>query len=265
MMFVPAVLAAYQLMPSRWRWGVLLSASIFLTRRCAGTAYQVVAWIVRKPGLLRAQPQNFRRKPLGSEERTYFMGQLWRAQAANAGSIRYLRAIFDWDRAPGFEIADRKGMDWLTPRKVWSYHTPQAALSAYIDAFFLGWRTGASTSVVSARPRVFSWASSVVDIDPAGDLLSGTRQTLSSFNWPKVRNGQGGLYFRWGFFKKVAVANRANASRIYRLLRPAAAGDSGLEPAAATLLVYALQTLGRLLRYIDAGFRGSSDVQYPAY
>src|ERR1700732_1311786 len=112
-MFVPAVLAAYQLMPSRWRWAVLLSASIAFYAALR-MPLLVVAWtfVVLTSYCLGRRISD---ESDGIRRRTY----LWAGVAVQVvilGSIKYLRAILGLI-VPGFEI-QTGGMDCVSARGI---------------------------------------------------------------------------------------------------------------------------------------------------
>ena len=91
-MFVPAVLAAYQLTPSRWRWAVLLSASIAFYAALR-MPLLLVAWtfVVLTSYWL---GRRIFAESSGVKRRTY----LWAgvaAQVAILGSIRFCDPFFD--------------------------------------------------------------------------------------------------------------------------------------------------------------------------
>jgi alginate O-acetyltransferase complex protein AlgI len=128
MMFVPAVLAAYQLMPSRWRWAVLLSASIAfyaalrMPLLLVAWAFVVLTsyWLGRR---ISDESSATRRKLY-----------LWAgvaAQVAILGGIKYLRPIIRLI-GPRFEIPSG-GMDWFSTLGI-SYYTLQA-VSYLVDVY----------------------------------------------------------------------------------------------------------------------------------
>jgi alginate O-acetyltransferase complex protein AlgI len=129
-MFVPAVLAAYQLMPSRWRWAVLLSASIAFYAALR-MPLLVVAWtfVVLTSYWLGRRISD---ESDGIRRRTY----LWAGVAAQVvilGSIKYLPAILRLI-VPRFEIPTG-GMDWFSTLGI-SYYTLQAV--SYLVDVYLG-------------------------------------------------------------------------------------------------------------------------------
>src|SRR5260370_42697404 len=108
-MFVPAVLAAYQLMPSRWRWAVLLSASIAFYAALR-MPLLVVAWtlVVLTSYWLGRRISD---ESNGIRRRTY----LWAGVAAQVGvlgNLKYLRGLFSPVVAK-FENSTG-GNDWLS-------------------------------------------------------------------------------------------------------------------------------------------------------
>lgn len=237
MMFVPAVLAAYQLTPSRWRWGVLLSASIAfyaaLRMPLLLVAWTLVVltsyWLGRR---ISDESNSVRR-------RTY----LWAGVAAQVVilcSIKYLRAILRLV-SPEFEI-QTGGMDWFSTLGV-SYYTLQAV--SYLADVYLGTAEperhfGRFALYLGFFPKLLQGP-----IERAGDLLP-QLQSLRSFNYANVRSGL--LLFCWGLFKKVAVANRLAPFVTAVYYDPH--GYSGLSLIAATYL-YALQILADFSGYTD--------------
>jgi len=196
-MFVPAVLAAYQLMPSRWRWAVLLSASIAFYAALR-MPLLVVAWtlVVLTSYWLGRRISD---ESNGIRRRTY----LWAGVAAQVvilGSIKYLRVILRLI-VPRFEIPTG-GMDWFSTLGI-SYYTLQAV--SYLADVYLGTAKperhfGRFALYLGFFPKLLQGP-----IERAGDLLPQLR-SLGSFNYTNVRSGV--LLFCWGLFKKVAVANR---------------------------------------------------------
>ncbi len=237
MMFVPAVLAAYQLMPSRWRWAVLLSASIAFYAALR-MPLLVVAWtlvVLTSYWLGRriSDESNATRK------RTY----LWAGVAAQVlilGGIKYSRPILRLI-VPGFEIPTG-GMDWLGTLGV-SYYTLQAV--SYLADVYLGTaeperHLGRFALYLGFFPKLLQGP-----IERAGDLLPQLR-SFSSLDYANVRSGV--LLFCWGLFKKVAVANRLApfVTAVYHDPH----GYSGLSLIAATYM-YALQILADFSGYTD--------------
>jgi D-alanyl-lipoteichoic acid acyltransferase DltB (MBOAT superfamily) len=235
-MFVPAVLAAYQLMPSRWRWAVLLSASIAFYAALR-MPLLVVAWtlVVLTSYWLGRRISD---EGNGVRRRTY----LWAGVAAQVlilVSIKYLRAIVRLI-APRFEPTG--GMDWFSTLGI-SYYTLQAV--SYLVDVYLG--------NVKAEPHLGCFALYLGffpkllqgPIERAGDLLPQLR-SLGSFNYTNVRSGV--LLFCWGLFKKVAVANRLAPFVTAVYYDPH--GYNGLSLIAATYM-YALQILADFSGYTD--------------
>jgi alginate O-acetyltransferase complex protein AlgI len=237
MMFVPAVLAAYQLMPSRWRWAVLLSASIAfyaalrMPLLLVAWAFVVLTsyWLGRR---ISDESSATRRKLY-----------LWAgvaAQVAILGGIKYLRPIIRLI-GPRFEIPSG-GMDWFSTLGI-SYYTLQA-VSYLVDVYL---RTaeperhfGRFALYLGFFPKLLQGP-----IERAGDLLP-QLQSLASSNYTNVRSGV--LLFCWGLFKKVAVANRLAPFVTAVYYDPH--GYSGLSLISATYL-YALQILADFSGYTD--------------
>lgn len=236
-MFVPAVLAAYQLMPSRWRWAVLLSASVafyaVLRMPLLVVAWTLVVLTSYWLGLRISDESN------GTRRRTY----LWvgvAAQVVILGNIKYLRAILQLI-APTFEIPTG-GMDWFSTIGI-SYYTLQAV--SYLADVYLGTAKperhfGHFALYLGFFPKLLQGP-----IERAGDLLP-QLWSLSSFNYTNVRSGA--LLFCWGLFKKVAVANRLAPFVTAVYYDPH--GYSGLSLIAATYM-YALQILADFSGYTD--------------
>lgn len=236
-MFVPAVLAAYQLMPSRWRWAVLLSASIAfyaaLRMPLLVVAWTLVVLTSYWLGLRISDESNALRR------RTY----LWAGVAAQVvilGGIKYLRDILRLI-APRFEIPIA-GMDWFSTLGI-SYYTLQAV--SYLADVYLGTATperhlGRFALYLGFFPKLLQGP-----IERADDLLPQLR-SLGSFNYSNVRSG--GLLFCWGLFKKIAVANRLAPFVTAVYYDPH--GYSGLSLIAATYM-YALQILADFSGYTD--------------
>src|SRR5438270_8563604 len=116
-MFVPAVLAAYQLMPSRWRWAVLLSASIAFYGALR-MPLLVVAWtlVVLTSYWLGRRISD---ESSGFRKRTYFWAGV-AAQVVILGSVKYLRPILRL-LVPSFELPTG-GKDWFSTLGI-SYYT----------------------------------------------------------------------------------------------------------------------------------------------
>lgn len=237
MMFVPAVLAAYQLMPSRWRWAVLLSASIAfyaaLRMPLLLVAWTLVVLTSYRLGRRICDESSSARK------RTY----LWAGVAAQVvilGSIKYLRPILRLI-SPRFE-SQTGGMDWFSTLGV-SYYTLQAV--SYLADVYLGTveperHFGRFALYLGFFPKLLQGP-----IERADDLLPQLR-SLRSFNYANVRSGL--LLFCWGLFKKVAVANRLAPFVTAVYYDPH--GYSGLSLISATYL-YALQILADFSGYTD--------------
>ena len=236
-MFVPVVLAAYQLMPSRWRWAVLLSASIAFYAALR-MPLLVVAWtfVVFTSYWLGGRIYD---ESNAIKKRTY----LWAGVAAQIvilGSIKYLRPILRLI-APGFEIPTG-GMNWVSTLGI-SYYTLQAV--SYLADVYLGTaeperHLGRFALYLGFFPKLLQGP-----IERAGDLLPQLR-SLGSFNYPNVRSGA--LLFCWGLFKKVAVANRLApfVTAVYHDPH----GYNGISLIAATYM-YALQILADFSGYTD--------------
>jgi len=235
--FVPLVLAAYQLMPSRWRWAVLLSASIvfYVALRMP---LLVIAWtfVVLTSYWLgrRISDENNVIK-----RRTYFWVGV-AAQVVVLGCIKYLRAILRLIM-PGFEIP-AGGMDWFSTLGI-SYYTLQAV--SYLADVYLGMaqperHLGRFALYLGFFPKLLQGP-----IERAGDLLPQLR-SLSSFTYANVRSGI--LLFCWGLFKKVAVANRLAPFVTAVYYDPH--GYRGLSLIAATYM-YSLQILADFSGYTD--------------
>jgi len=235
-MFVPAVLAAYQFMPSRWRWAVLLGASVAfyaaLRMPLLVFAWAFVVLISYWLGRRISDESNVVRR------RTY----LWAGVAAHVVilcSIKYLRAILRLI-VPGFEPAG--GMDWFSTLGI-SYYTLQAV--SYLADVYLGTaeperHLGRFALYLGFFPKLLQGP-----IERAGDLLPQLR-SLGSFNYANVRSGA--LLFCWGLFKKVAVANRLAPFVTAVYYDPH--GYSGYSLIAATYM-YALQILADFSGYTD--------------
>jgi D-alanyl-lipoteichoic acid acyltransferase DltB (MBOAT superfamily) len=236
-MFVPAVLAAYQLMPSRWRWAVLLSASIAFYAALR-MPLLVVAWT-----LVVLTSYWLGRKISDESEAVRRRAYLWAGVAAQVvilGSIKYLRALLRLV-APGLETPTG-GMDWFSTLGV-SYYTLQAV--SYLADVYLGTAEperhfGRFALYLGFFPKLLQGP-----IERADDLLPQLR-SLGSFNYANVRSGV--LLFCWGLFKKVAVANRLApfVTAVYHDPH----GYSGLSLIAATYM-YALQILADFSGYTD--------------
>lgn len=235
--FVPIVLAAYQLMPSRWRWAILLSASIGFYAALR-MPLLVIAWTFV------VLTSYWCGRRLSDEtdvikKRRY----LWAGVAGQVlilGSIKYLRAILHLIM-PGFEIPAGH-MDWFSTLGI-SYYTLQAV--SYLADVYLGMaqperHLGRFALYLGFFPKLLQGP-----IERAGDLLPQLR-SLGSFNYANVRSGV--LLFCWGLFKKVAVANRLApfVSAVYYDPH----GYSGLSLIAATYM-YALQILADFSGYTD--------------
>jgi alginate O-acetyltransferase complex protein AlgI len=237
MMFVPAVLAAYQLMPSRWRWAVLLSASIAFYAALR-MPLLVVAWTVVVITSYWLGRRIFDESD-GGRKKAY----LWAGVAAQVlilGSIKYLGAILRLI-VPGFEIP-AGGMDWLSTLGI-SYYTLQAV--SYLVDVYLGTAQperhfGRFALYLGFFPKLLQGP-----IERAGDLLP-QLQSLGSVEYANVRSGV--LLFCWGLFKKVAVANRLAPFVTAVYYDPH--GYSGLSLIAATYM-YALQILADFSGYTD--------------
>ena len=235
--FVPVVLAAYQLMPTRWRWAVLLSASIAFYAALR-MPLLVIAWTL----VVLSSHWCGRRisdESSGIKRRIY----LWAGVAAQLvilGSIKYLRTILRLIM-PDFEIP-AGGMDWFSTLGI-SYYTLQAV--SYLADVYLRMakperHLGRFALYLGFFPKLLQGP-----IERAGDLLPQLR-SLGSFNYANVRSGV--LLFCWGLFKKVAVANRLApfVSAVYYDPH----GYSGLSLIAATYM-YALQILADFSGYTD--------------
>lgn len=235
--FVPIVLAAYQFMPSRWRWAVLLSASIgfyaALRMPLLVIAWTLVVltsyWCGRR---ISGEGNDLRR-------RTY----LWAGVAAQLVilvSIKYLRNILRLI-LPGFEISTG-GTEWFSTLGI-SYYTLQAV--SYLADVYLGMteperHLGRFALYLGFFPKLLQGP-----IERAGDLLPQLR-SLGSFNYANVRSGV--LLFCWGLFKKVAVANRLAPFVTAVYYDPH--GYSGISLIAATYM-YAIQILADFSGYTD--------------
>lgn len=236
-MFVPVVLAAYQLMPARWRWAVLLGASIAFYAALR-MPLLVLAWmlVVLTSYWLGRRISD---ESSGTRRETY----LWAgvvAQIVILGSIKYLRPILRLI-VPGFEIPTG-GMDWFSTLGI-SYYTLQAV--SYLADVYLGTAKaerhfGRFALYLGFFPKLLQGP-----IERADDLLPQLR-SLGSFNYTNVRSGV--LLFCWGLFKKVAVANRLApfVTAVYHDPH----GYSGLSLIAATYM-YALQILADFSGYTD--------------
>lgn len=236
-MFVPAVLAAYQLTPPRWRWAVLLSASlVFYAALRTPLLVVALTFVVLTSYWLGLRISE---ESTGSRRRIY----LWAGVAAQVvilGSIKYLRLILRLIE-PRFEVTTG-GMDWISTLGI-SYYTLQAV--SYLADVYLGTAEperhfGRFALYLGFFPKLLQGP-----IERAGDLLP-QLQSLSSFSYPNVRSGA--LLFCWGLFKKVAVANRLApfVTAVYHDPH----GYSGLSLIAATYM-YALQILADFSGYTD--------------
>jgi D-alanyl-lipoteichoic acid acyltransferase DltB (MBOAT superfamily) len=236
-LFVPAVLAAYQLMPPRWRWAVLLSASIAFYAALRAPLL-VVAWALV---VLTSYWLGLRifHESNGLRRRRY----LWAGVAAQVvilGGIKYLRPLFRLI-VPGFETPTGS-LDWFSTLGI-SYYTLQAV--SYLVDVYLGTAEperhfGRFALYLGFFPKMLQGP-----IERAGDLLPQLR-SLGSFNYANVRSGV--LLFCWGLFKKVAVANRLAPFVTAVYYDPH--GYSGLSLIAATYM-YALQILADFSGYTD--------------
>jgi alginate O-acetyltransferase complex protein AlgI len=236
-MFVPAVLVAYQLAPSRWRWAVLLSASVVFYAALR-MPLLVVAWTFAVltsywvGGRISGESNGIKR-------RTY----LWAGVAAQVVilcSIKYLRPILRLI-VPGLEIPTG-GTDWFSTLGV-SYYTLQAV--SYLADVYLGTveperHFGRFALYLGFFPKLLQGP-----IERADDLLPQLR-SRGSFNYANVRSGV--LLFCWGLFKKVAVANRLAPFVAAVYYDPH--GYSSLSLIAATYM-YALQILADFSGYTD--------------
>jgi D-alanyl-lipoteichoic acid acyltransferase DltB (MBOAT superfamily) len=236
-MFVPAVLAAYQLMPSRWRWAVLLTASVAFYAALR-MPLLLVAWtfVVLTSYWLgrRISDENS-----GIRKRTYLWVGL-AAQLVILCSVKYLRAILRLI-APGLDIPTG-GMDWFSTLGI-SYYTLQAV--SYLVDVYLGTAEpehhfGRFALYLGFFPKLLQGP-----IERADHLLPQLR-SLGSFNYTNVRSGV--LLFCWGLFKKIAVANRLAPFVTAVYYDPH--GYSGLSLIAATYM-YALQILADFSGYTD--------------
>lgn len=237
MLFVPAVLAAYQLMPSKWRWAVLLSASIAFYAALR-MPLLLVAWTLVVLTSYWLGRRIFDESN-ASRRRTY----LWAGVAAQVlilGGIKYLRPLLRLV-VPSFEIP-AGGMDWFSTLGV-SYYTLQAV--SYLADIYLGSveperHFGRFALYLGFFPKLLQGP-----IERAGDLLPQLR-SLTSFNYENVRSGV--LLFCWGLFKKVAVANRLApfVTAVYHDPH----GYNGVSLIAATYM-YALQILADFSGYTD--------------
>ncbi len=236
--FVPAVLAVYQLMPSRWRWAVLLSASIgfYLALRMP---LLVIAWIcVVLSSYCCGRWISDKGDGIG---RTTYLWAGVAAQLAILGSIKYLRPILRLI-IPGFEIPAGGTAEWFSTLGI-SYYTLQAV--SYLADVHLGMakperHLGRFALYLGFFPKLLQGP-----IERAGDLLP-QLQSLGSFNYANVRSGV--LLFCWGLFKKVAVANRLApfVTNVYSDPH----GYSGISLIAATYM-YAIQILADFSGYTD--------------
>ena len=236
-MFVPAVLAAYQLMPSRWRWAVLLSASIAFYAALR-MPLLLVAWtfVVLTSYFLGRRISD---ESNGIRRRAYLCAGV-AAQVVILCSVKYLQAILRL-MVPRFEIPTG-GMDWFSTLGI-SYYTLQAV--SYLVDVYLGTAKperhfGRFALYLGFFPKLLQGP-----IERAGDLLPQLR-SLGSFNYTNVRSGV--LLFCWGLFKKVAVANRL--APFVTAVYYAPQGYSGLSLIAATYM-YALQILADFSGYTD--------------
>lgn len=237
MMFVPAVLAAYQLMPSRWRWAVLLSASVAFYAALR-MPLLLAAWT-----LVVLTSYWLGRRIYDESDAARRRAYLWTGIAAQAlilGSIKYLRPILRLI-VPGFEIPTG-GMDWFSTLGI-SYYTLQTV--SYLADVYLGTAEperhfGRFALYLGFFPKLLQGP-----IERAGELLPQLR-SLGSFNYANMRSGV--LLFCWGLFKKVAVANRLApfVTAVYHDPH----GYSGVSLIAATYM-YALQILADFSGYTD--------------
>src|SRR5579863_704333 len=187
MMFVPAVLAAYQLMPSRWRWAVLLSASIAFYAALRAPLL-LVAWtfVVLTSCWLGCRISD---ESDGVRRRRY----LWAGVAAQVvilGGTKYLRVILRLIM-PGLEMPTG-GMDWFSTLGI-SYYTLQAV--SYLADVYLGTAKPERHFGRFALYLGFFHKLLQGPIERASDLLPQLR-SLGSFNYANVRSGV--LLFCWG-------------------------------------------------------------------
>lgn len=235
--FFPIVLATYQLTPPKWRWVVLLSASIVFYAALR-MPLLVIAWtfVVLTSYWCGCKISN---ESGGSRKKVY----LWAgvaAQVAILGSIKYLRAILRLI-VPGLQIP-AGDTEWFSTLGI-SYYTLQAV--SYLADVYLGMaqserHLGRFALYLGFFPKLLQGP-----IERAGDLLPQLR-SLSSFNYTNVRSGV--LLFCWGLFKKVAVANRLAPFVTAVYYDPQ--GYSRLSLIAATYM-YALQILADFSGYTD--------------
>ncbi len=236
-LFVTAVLIAYQLMPSRWRWAVLLSASIgfyaSLRNPLLIVALAFVVFTSYWSGRRISQEEGSARK------RKY----LWTGVATQVvilGSVKYLHVILRL-MLPGYSFP-ATGMDWLSTLGI-SYYTLQAV--SYLADVYLG--LGQSEHHLGRFALYLGFFPKLLQgpIERSGDLLP-QLQSLGSVDYANMRSGV--LLFCWGLFKKVAIANRLAPFVAAVYYDPH--GYSGLSLIAATYM-YALQILADFSGYTD--------------
>ena len=235
--FVPAVLAAYQLLPSKWRWAVLLSASVAFYGALQ-MPLLVIAWIFVVLSSY-CCGRGISDESKGIKRKTYFWVGV-AAQLVILGSIKYLGTLLRLI-IPGFEISAGNA-EWFSTLGI-SYFTLQAV--SYLADVYLGIaqperHVGRFALYLGFFPKLLQGP-----IERAGDLLPQLR-SLSSFSYANVRSGI--LLFCWGLFKKVAVANRLAPFVTAVYYDPH--GYNGLSLIAATYM-YALQILADFSGYTD--------------